>query len=844
MKGPFRKIIQRYGAVILIVCSLLWLPTAAAHAGVDEETVARNFLGFVGSSKAILSSETLDVSLLDSTLSPIAVGYLFHLRDGGYLLVSGDRTISPVKAYSLTHDFSALPEPYRQALLAELELRVRTARGAAAQTGRTPLDAGTSDTEARWNFLLGFTGGGRMPLAYTEGNALIQTLWNQTYPYNKFLPQVGGTQPVYAGCVNVALAQVMRYHKHPAASTGVLSYTWNGPPSQTLRTILYRTYNWDNMPTTVDGSTPQYQSDEVALLMRDLGIANLTNFGVSSSGTSLNRQALMENFGYSTSLASMDNSDFTAFLNTIKSEIAGDAINQPRPVLLSFPGHMTVADGYRSEQTGYSVHINMGWGGASNNFYYLDPSVNCINAPPYCFNRETGDLTIYYSIKPCSAGNGDCAVNLETGDAINGFSIAGNFNRAKDTDLYEVYLEGTTTIAATRGYSKVNFYVSILRADDGSTVFTLSDTQDITNPPAPVAVDDLAAGKYIVRASLCNTAGYCYGAPAAGFEDYTVILTSTDPTAQEKAAIDQALAKAPIIGSVAPESPLPDLLLKTTGGTRRVLIDARDENGDPLTLSVESSNPAAVGVNWSSDAGNVLKNVLELTPTVTAKVSSRISVTASAGGRTTTRTFVVLMDSEDTAFGKSAAVGGSFADLHEVVTRRAILDGTCTIAGSRPGYSGQALFLKVYDAAGVKAAPAGESSDTDSPIVETAFSRQVYRIEASPCSSTGICYTTPGIDVPYAINISCPGADITTATIANLLGISLTGAGLPFVIPGDIDGDGFVILADAVLTLQILSGVDTTGKTIKPASGVSRDQRVGLAEAIFVLQAISGLRNP
>jgi hypothetical protein len=837
MKGPFRKIIQRYGAVILIACALLWLPTAAAHAGGDEKTVARNFLSFVGSSKAILSSEALDVSLLDSTLSPVVVGYLFHLQDGGYLLVSGDRTISPVKAYSLTHDFAALPEPYRQALLAELELRVRAARTAAAHTGRAPLDAGTSDTEARWNFLLGFTGGGRMPLAYAEGNALVQTLWNQIYPYNKFMPQVGGTQPVYAGCVNVALAQVMRYHKHPAASKGVLSYTWNGPPSQMLRTILYRTYNWDNMPTTVDGSTPQYQSDEVALLMRDLGIANLTNFGISSSGTSLNRQALQENFGYSTSLLSMDNSDYAPFLAKIQSEIRDEA----RPVMLSFPGHMTVADGYRSEQTGYSVHVNMGWGGTENNFYFLDSVEDIVNAGGYSFSTSAGKLHIYYNIKPCNGSiTGDCATNLETGDGINGLAISGKFDREWDTDVYEVYLKGPTTISANRGYSSVAFYVSILRADDGTTVFTLPD-EDL---PGTVSVGDLAAGKYIVRASLCSTEGACYQAPDPGFADYTVTLTSSEPTAQEKAAIDQGQAKAPIIGSVAPESPLPDLLLKTTGGTRRILIDARDENGDLLALSVENSNPAAVGVSWSGDAGNVLKNVLELTPAGPAKISSRITVTATAGGQTTTKTFVVLTDSEDTAFGKSAAVGGSFADLHEVVTHRVILDGTCAIAGSRPGYFGQALFLKVYDAAGVKVAPTGESSDTDSPIVETAFSRQVHRIEASPCSSTGICYTTPGIDVPYAITISCPGADITTATIANLLGISLTGAGLPFVIPGDIDGDGFITLADAVLTLQILSSVDTTGKTIKPASEVSGDQRVGLAEAIFVMQAISGLRNP
>jgi hypothetical protein len=240
-------------SLLMILLGLILVALAApVHAAGEEEMVARNFLKFLGSDKTILSSEVLQGSLLDPALPPITVGNLFHLQGGGYILVSPDRSISPVKAYSLVGDFTALPEPYRRALLAELELRARVALEA---TGRMPLDAGTTETGARWDFLVGFETG-RMPLAYTRGTHLLETHWNQGYPYNKFLPQVGG-QTVVAGCVNIAVAQVMRYHGHPASARGVASYLWDGPPSQTLKTILYRSFNWANMPESIDAATPE-----------------------------------------------------------------------------------------------------------------------------------------------------------------------------------------------------------------------------------------------------------------------------------------------------------------------------------------------------------------------------------------------------------------------------------------------------------------------------------------------------------------------------------------------------------------------------------------------------------
>ncbi|MCP3888896.1 MAG: hypothetical protein GY702_08460 [Desulfobulbaceae bacterium] len=58
------------------------------------------------------------------------------------------------------------------------------------------------------------------------------------------------------------------------------------------------------------------------------------------------------------------------------------------------------------------------------------------------------------------------------------------------------------------------------------------------------------------------------------------------------------------------------------------------------------------------------------------------------------------------------------------------------------------------------------------------------------------------------------------------------------VAEGDVNNDGLVNLKDAILSLRVIAGVDVTGGlTVK--SDVSDDQKIGLEEAIFVLDEVS-----
>ena len=739
-----RGVMTKWGAAFLISLAVL-LIGAAAFAADDQDAVATNFLKFLRSDKQILRSEIVAGNRLDAALPPIPVGHLYHLEGGGYLLIATSTSLTPVKAYSLSSNFDALPPNYRIALLDEMEAQSRTAP---LIEGRSAQAVTVTENAQRWNFLLNLDSA-RLPLEYLQNTWLIQTKWNQGYPYNKFTPQVSG-QSTWTGCVNTALAQVLRYHKYPVASKGVASYIWNG---QTLKAILYRTYNWDNMPEVLDAATPDYQVDEAARLIGDLGIANYTNFGLSSSSASLRDSVLIDNFGYSNGLQRMNNSSVDAFFTTLKTEIDAE-----RPVLLLFPGHMVVADGYKSDGAGRNIHINMGWGGSYDNFYFLDQTVlpgdkDFITAP--------GSLDIYYNIKPCSPNAGDCARDQESADIISDLNISGDFNYAADADRYTVYLRGSTTLTASRGYSNIAFRMTL---DDaaGNNAWTFDGSE---NSSPVVHSQSLPTGKYTLEVSL---GVYTFSETN---NHYTIALTTGSITPEEKAAIDLSIDIPPVINNA-----FKDILLNSANpSTYRILIDARDENGDAVALEIFNGNTNAFQTALNG-------NILEITPVAGAsKIGGGITVKATANGKTAERSFFVMVSNEDVSFGKTFEVTGLFENQTDFNLHKVILDGACTITGYN-GYSNQAYYSSVQDNSGGAFVEAGNTT-----ISRDFGQNHLYQLGASLEQNPGgygYSYTyDAGKNDRYVLSVSCPNADESTCVIAGLLGISLDNAAPTITFP-------------------------------------------------------------
>ncbi len=140
---------------------------------------------------------------------------------------------------------------------------------------------------------------------------------------------------------------------------------------------------------------------------------------------------------------------------------------------------------------------------------------------------------------------------------------------------------------------------------------------------------------------------------------------------------------------------------------------------------------------------------------------------------------------------------------------------------------------------------AGNGSATVS-FTAPAGSINSYTVTANPGGITAI-----GINSPILVSGLNNGTTYTfTVTANNLAGTSLASAPstpiVPFVpFPGDLNNDAKVNLADAIIALQVMTGMPPRGlRSDFPTSGVdvSGDGKIGMPELLYILQKATGMR--
>ena len=215
---------------------------------------------------------------------------------------------------------------------------------------------------------------------------LLRSRWNQDHPYSLYTPTYkdtdGDEQHYFAGCVAVAVAQLMYYHQWPAQGRGEKYHYKFGK-----RDFSASHYRWSDMrPIYGDneryigsGKNRRVRPDDdpmftsVAELIRDLGAAVSMNYqpAASSSNSELAASALQTYFDYeatdalSTSRLGIDKTE-----QLITEELIGGF-----PVYISGMnksggnyGHAWVIDGIDAFGR---FHMNFGWGGQSDGYYSL-----------------------------------------------------------------------------------------------------------------------------------------------------------------------------------------------------------------------------------------------------------------------------------------------------------------------------------------------------------------------------------------------------------------------------------------------------------------------------------------
>lgn len=143
------------------------------------------------------------------------VFYIINYENGGFVILTADKRVKPIAAFSETGEFSTDAESYNGGLVSWLFLlkeNVEKVREKNQLSINQPLQ--------EWDNLIS-------PMVIqppteceeysTTVGPLLSTSWNQGCGYNKFLPYSPCIQcfHVVSGCVTVAMAQVMRYHQYP-----------------------------------------------------------------------------------------------------------------------------------------------------------------------------------------------------------------------------------------------------------------------------------------------------------------------------------------------------------------------------------------------------------------------------------------------------------------------------------------------------------------------------------------------------------------------------------------------------------------------------------------------------
>lgn len=710
---------------------------------------ADNFLKHLRSPKQVAGVR----DLLDQEQ---VVGRLMELTDGGYLVVSATPSLPPIKAYSLSGRFADLPSWYHDLLLEALS------RGRPA--GPQPRAADREAYHGAWDYLLNDQ---HEPVPrYVAGTVLLTTRWGQGYPYNKKLPtllEMGLVSPITrnappirrddagvspriapniiltmpstsspAGCSAPAGGAVVenvkslmqlydvkrdeRFHDGDHFAIGYIEQTLpNGKIMKSGPRIIHP----ENLVDELTAETPEYQEDEVAMLIREMAMLFESNYGVDSTSGSINVYALSKYFGMVVDIRFMENDDNDLFFQTIKSEI-----DQERPVLFILPGHGAVADGYVSDETGNRVHLNMGWNGQEDDFYYVDEAIatDLITFSP--------SYQIIYNLKPSSAAemNGyDDVSQLEDGDAVQGDTLTARFNTEFDIDRQDVYLKGPTTFTGAReGSLNQGFYIMVFK-ENGVVVETFDQPTTL----------DLPSGKYIVETCLRNRYGDGYFLGGDG--RYTLTIDTQPLSDAEIKEIDEA--------DIPPEiqNDLGDMILTEPF---KILIDAVDEDNDAISITARSSRG---DVAVSADAG-----LLTLTPTLKKRTVnkgwSRITVSASANGKDVEKSFIAFLPEDGVpaaVIDHNGELPGVFESQTDMDAHKVFLDGEYRFQGFFGDPDRQWFFLSVLDSDGNIVVP-----PTDEFVRQT-FEKGFYVIQASLDSDTSFYPFDPDADNEYVIFVDC-----------------------------------------------------------------------------------------
>lgn len=406
----------------------------------------------------MLSGENEDISRANIDYSVYPIGgkspTMYKICfSKGWIIVSADKRTRPVLAYSnnnesTLYDSTSINE--QNALISWYDAQILNIR-----------DQSKNEViSSEWNQLNSYRAFSR---SYEVVSPLLQRdnhiiSWRQSLnqnlgsadcdkTYNKFF-HIGNNGDSHChkyvvGCGNLSAGEIMWYWQWPKSAM----------VKDTMNKYVYREYDWDSMPYVLSNSTSQYSADMVATLLRDISIADSTEFESTGTSTTMYNvlNALKTCFGYEGEIVIRDNYSNSAWLNSLKTELdngrpilyAGCVTFYRQfqdPIYLFNESHQFVIDGYTSDDYFHVIYsqnshsdgyYTLDLSNSTSNVYYngahmaivgLKPMIEC---SPVVINNEE----LWYEWFNKSFADGVTIINKEFSADSKGIISSGNFVR-------------------------------------------------------------------------------------------------------------------------------------------------------------------------------------------------------------------------------------------------------------------------------------------------------------------------------------------------------------------------------------------------------------------------------
>jgi len=341
--------------ILLLFCANI-VSNSAMCKEVTLERAERVAVHFID----IVQDNNVTLSFIEKQIMPekgITAFYVFGFTHG-FIIISGVDNYPPVIAFSNESTYATGSiAPAFQFWMKGIKEKIEWAFETQYHGGK--------EIEQQWNSL---TENAPSKDFFTyERTPLLVTSWNQGLYYNSALPvdsSFGSFHP-WTGCVATALAQILNYYHFPEHGTGThgiySSYGW-------LEADFENTYyDWVQMENKLTS-----QNQAVAELNYQCVVAVNSQIFPNGTGAYDNdaKSALINYFGFNDSVQFLLRDSYAGdWPSLIKNELDAN-----RPVIYggidgtSSTGHTFICDGY----AGDFLHINWGWGGQYNGYYYLD----------------------------------------------------------------------------------------------------------------------------------------------------------------------------------------------------------------------------------------------------------------------------------------------------------------------------------------------------------------------------------------------------------------------------------------------------------------------------------------